>query len=357
MKFVRITNIRSHGSIIFIDGTHNGTLFHYVITKEHTLNFESLKKEIFKGGVIEILELKKIILKNKNTIESITSGKVVTNPYFFPKNYPQTIEDKALKYQFSTLEYTTNLNSFNTLNNRFKLLKKIRTFFENEGALEVDIPVLEPSFGGALAKPFVTTSNYNKKNYYLRVAHEFPLKRLIIAGFPQVFHLGPAFRNEDLGKRHAFEFMELEYYTTSKTFKEVKKLVEKLFCDCYYFINKTYQYKGFDLREDWPSYNPWEIGASPVYHVDNAEANPLAKENKQFESYIDGVEFTNSYQEQNDSEALKKKANLNILDDSFVKDLSLGMAPTVGLGVGIDRMIMFILHKEFIRDVQVFPKI
>ena len=70
------------------------------------------------------------------------------------------------------------------------MIKDLRNFFELTGAVQIDIPVLEENYGGARAHPFKTFANYNEKDYFLRVSSEFPCKRLIMAGFNEIFFLG-----------------------------------------------------------------------------------------------------------------------------------------------------------------------
>lgn len=157
-----------------------------------------------------------------------------------------------------------------------------------------------------------------------------------------------------------------------------KKIVEKLYCELYYCQNYTYSKHDFDLRNSWPVYNKEDVDKlliehnvktidelvdskvlGPFFHMEGCEENPLAIAPYIFDSYVDyDMELTSSYQEQNDAEELGKKSKLaQILDAEFLKDLSYGMHHTIGLGIGLDRLVKSILDKKSLRDVQVFPHI
>lgn len=112
---------------------------------------------------------------------------------------------------------------------RSKIVKTLRDFFEKNGFLEVETPMLHPIPGGALAKPFVTHHNTLDVDLYLRVAPELYLKRLLVGGLERVFEIGKSFRNEGIDVTHNPEFTMLESYAAYWSEEEMMKSVESLF--------------------------------------------------------------------------------------------------------------------------------
>src|SRR5437763_2086323 len=95
---------------------------------------------------------------------------------------------------------------------RARTIAAIRRFLDDEGFVEVETPVLQPLYGGALARPFVTHHNVLERDLYLRIATELYLKRLIVGGLERVYELGKDFRNEGVSHKHNPEFTMLEWY-------------------------------------------------------------------------------------------------------------------------------------------------
>jgi lysyl-tRNA synthetase class 2 len=105
-----------------------------------------------------------------------------------------------------------NDESMNTFILRSKIVTTLRKFMEQEGFIEMETPVLQPIMGGAAARPFITKHNVLDRNFYLRVATELHLKRLIVGGFEKVFEIGRIFRNEGMDTTHNPEFTTMEAY-------------------------------------------------------------------------------------------------------------------------------------------------
>ena len=104
----------------------------------------------------------------------------------------------------------------------------MRRFLDERGFLEVETPVLQPSAGGALAKPFVTHHNALDQDFFLRIALELHLKRLIVGGFDKVYEIGRIFRNEGIDASHSPEFTMLESYEAYADYNDVMKMVEEM---------------------------------------------------------------------------------------------------------------------------------
>ena len=113
--------------------------------------------------------------------------------------------------------------------NRSKIINEIRLFLNNLDYLEVETPVLQPIYGGALAKPFITHHNSLDRQLYLRIADELYLKRLIIGGIEKMYEIGKDFRNEGIDKTHNPEFTMLEFYQAYADVYDMADIVEKMF--------------------------------------------------------------------------------------------------------------------------------
>lgn len=150
-----------------------------------------------------------------------------------PEKY-HGLSDVEARYRQRYLDLIMNEDSREVLRNRSQIIKTIRRYMEEEiGATEVETPLLHPILGGASAKPFITHHNTLDTDFYLRVAPELYLKRLIVGGFADdVFEIGRNFRNEGISPRHNPEFTMIEGYHTYKDYKDMMDLVEGLVQAC-----------------------------------------------------------------------------------------------------------------------------
>jgi lysyl-tRNA synthetase class 2 len=138
---------------------------------------------------------------------------------------------------------------------RALLLRAIRQFLDERGFLEVETPILQPVYGGALARPFITHHNALDMDLYLRIAPELYLKRLLVGGFERVYEIGRNFRNEGIDARHNPEFTMLEAYQAYADYHDIMRLVEELIA----FVAQsvlgtttiTYQGHTIDLTPPW----------------------------------------------------------------------------------------------------------
>ncbi len=111
---------------------------------------------------------------------------------------------------------------------RARIIQAIRRFLDERGFLEVETPVLQPLYGGASARPFVTHHNTLDMPLYLRIADELYLKRLIVGGLERVYEIGKDFRNEGMDRFHNPEFTMLEFYAAYMDYREVMGLTEEM---------------------------------------------------------------------------------------------------------------------------------
>ncbi len=138
------------------------------------------------------------------------------------------LSDVDTRYRQRYLDLIANTEVKETFQVRSRIITAIRQFLNQRGFLEVETPVLQPSAGGALALPFITHHHALDQDFYLRIATELHLKRLIIGGFDKVYELGRIFRNEGISTKHNPEFTMLESYEAYADYNDVMKMLEEM---------------------------------------------------------------------------------------------------------------------------------
>ncbi|MDA3615762.1 lysine--tRNA ligase [Polluticaenibacter yanchengensis] len=139
------------------------------------------------------------------------------------------VSDPEFKYRQRYADLIVNPSIKETFIKRTKLVNTIRDFLNGQGAIEVDTPVLQSIPGGAAARPFITHHNALDVPFYLRIANELYLKRLVVGGFDWVYEFSRNFRNEGMDRTHNPEFTVLEWYTAYKDYFWMMEVTEQLF--------------------------------------------------------------------------------------------------------------------------------
>ena len=167
-----------------------------------------------------------------------------------------TLSDPETRYRQRYADLVVNPEVRETFRMRAALTRALRQFLDEHDFLEVETPVLQPVYGGAAARPFVTHHNQLKQELYLRISFELYLKRLIVGGFERVYEIGRDFRNEGVDRKHNPEFTMLEFYMAYADYQRVMDFTEEMLR----FAAKqvlggtkfTYQGSAIDLGVDWP---------------------------------------------------------------------------------------------------------
>ena len=136
--------------------------------------------------------------------------------------------DVEKRYRQRHLDLISNEETRNMFISRSKIITAIRNSLDSRGFVEVETPVLQPEAGGAAATPFTTHYQALDSDFYLRIALELHLKRLIVGGFDKVYEIGRAFRNEGISVRHNPEFTLLECYQAYSDYTDMMRLVEEM---------------------------------------------------------------------------------------------------------------------------------
>ena len=137
--------------------------------------------------------------------------------------------DKELRYRQRYVDLVVNPQVKDVFIKRSKIVSSIRNYLDEKGYLEVETPVLQPLYGGAAARPFVTHHNALDIDLFFRIADELYLKRLVVGGFDGVYEISKDFRNEGMDRSHNPEFTMLELYVAYKDYDWMMNLVEQLF--------------------------------------------------------------------------------------------------------------------------------
>ena len=139
-----------------------------------------------------------------------------------------SFDDPELRYRQRYVDLIVNADVKETFVKRSKVFKSMREYFDKDGFMEVETPILQPIPGGASARPFITHHNTLDVDLYLRIATELYLKRLVVGGFEGVYEIGKNFRNEGMDKSHNPEFTCMELYVQYKDYKWMMDYTERL---------------------------------------------------------------------------------------------------------------------------------
>ncbi|MDR0766218.1 MAG: lysine--tRNA ligase [Odoribacteraceae bacterium] len=337
--------------------------------------------------------------------------------------------DPGQRYRQRYLDLIVNPRVKEVFVKRGRAINAIREFLAGAGCVEMDTPVLQAIPGGASARPFITHHNALDIPFYLRIANELYLKRLIVGGFDGVFEFSRNFRNEGMDRTHNPEFTVMEVYVAYKDYFWMMDCTERMVEAAALAVNGTTiapfgdnvidfkppyrrvrmvdairEHAGIDITgKDEKELRAFCLSAGiqadekmgkgklidaifgakcehhyiqPTFiHDYPVEMSPLTKMHRsepgmteRFELMVNGKELANAYSELNDPidqlERFKEQMALSergddeamCIDHDFVRALEHGMPPTSGMGIGIDRLCMFLTNSPSIQDVLLFPQ-
>ncbi len=165
-----------------------------------------------------------------------------------PPDKHHGLTDVETRLRFRELDLLANPESRELFIARARVISEVRRFLDADGFIEVETPVLQPLYGGASARPFVTHHNALDRHFYLRIATELYLKRLIVGGLERVYELGKNFRNEGVDTTHNPEFTMIEWYEAYADYSDVAQRCERLV----HSVARALDYSGpFDFSPPW----------------------------------------------------------------------------------------------------------
>jgi lysyl-tRNA synthetase class 2 len=284
---------------------------------------------------------------------------------------------------------------------RARIITSLRRQLEERNFVEVETPMMQPLYGGATARPFVTHHNTLDMDLYLRIAPELYLKRLIVGGLERVYEINRNFRNEGVSTQHNPEFTMLEFYQAYTDYQGLMDLTCALLkqtaldatgstvvewqghtldfgnirrVSMQEAVGASVPLRGHELVEAFErNVEPTLIEPTIIYDYP-VEVSPLSKLKasdpafvERFEIYAAGMEIGNAYTELNDPQEQRRRFESQLelkaagdeeahqMDEDYIRALSYGMPPTGGEGIGIDRLTMILTNSKSIRDVILFP--
>jgi len=209
---------------------------------------------VFKTRTGEISVHAKIMMLLSKSIRPIPIAKEIVDEDGNKKIFDQ-FADKELRYRQRYVDLIVNPNVKEVFKKRSKIITSFRKFLDNKNFTEVETPVLQPLYGGAAARPFVTHHNTLDMKLYLRIADELYLKRLIVGGFDRVYEISKDFRNEGIDKTHNPEFTMLELYVAYKDYQWMMTFVEEMINDVCINVFGTTQFEIEGNKIDFKA--PW----------------------------------------------------------------------------------------------------
>ena len=263
------------------------------------------------------------------------------------------LSDQEIKYRKRYLDLICNKDSWNTFNDRFKIIKAIRNFFDNAGFIEVETPMMQKIPGGATARPFITHHNTLDIDLYMRIAPELYLKRLIVGGFEKIYEINRNFRNEGVSSKHNPEFTMIEFYQTYCNYLDMMDATEELLK---YVVNEVkgksiINYQGQDLDFGKP-FKRLTLKNSILEHekslksddIDDIDklTNLCNKENIDISKYssIGEIQFA----------LFEKIVESNLLEPTFITEYPIEVSPLARVNnensLIADRFEFFIMGKE-----------
>jgi len=415
----RVMSLRKMGALNFLNLKDESNNIQVVLKKDEINEdkFNVFKKYIDIGDFIQVSG---IAFETKTKEPSIFLNDFVIlsksiNP--LPSEF-YGLSDEEEKIRKRYLDLIMNSDVKKNFDMRFKIIKLIRDFLAEKSFIEVETPIIQPQYGGALAKPFKTHLNALDMDAYLRIAPELYLKRLLVGGYERIFEMGKCFRNEGIDREHNPEFTMLELYQAYASKEDLMILLEELvkyLCE-HLNIDLNFQYpfpritfnefiknkSGLDFDNDniskfidFLKSKNIEVEENvskgkladeiiklyrselkdPIFLINHPlEISPLAKEYSEdstkasrFHLLINGMEISNGFSELNDPVEQRKRleqqqkeltqgdSEAHPLDENFIEAIEYGMPQAAGLGIGIARIVSVFTKTSSIKDVLPFP--
>ena len=418
----RLAARRGQGKMAFLD----------LVDRSGRIQLQARVDELGSGGMAALLDLDlgdllgvdgvAIRTRRGELSLRVTAFALLAKTLRPPPDKHHGLSDVETRFRHREADLIANEEVRETFVTRARVISAIRRHLDEQGFIEVETPILQPLYGGASARPFITHHNALGRDLYLRIATELYLKRLIVGGLERVYEIGKNFRNEGLSPKHNPEFTVIEWYEAYADYLDVAARFE----DLIRFVTREVGYSGeYDFQSPWrretlsgaildrtgidirvasdrdalaaamtarglqvPEQDSWPqlVDELVSKHVEPALVqptllldfplglSPLAKRHRsepglveRFEAFVGGMEIANAFTELNDPDdqrarfeaqralAIAGDAEAQPYDEAFIEALELGMPPTGGIGIGIDRLVMLLTGQRTIREVVLFP--
>jgi lysyl-tRNA synthetase class 2 len=224
----RIRGWREHGSIIFADLEDGSGRVQVVFKKENLGEKEWEVIELLDMG--DFLGVEGPLFKTRAgelSIEVVGFKLLTKSVRPLPSKW-HGLKNVEERYRKRYLDLLMNPEVKEVFEKRVRILSLLREYLDKHGFVEVETPILQPQYGGASARPFVTHLNALDTDFYLRISDELYLKRLIVGGFEKVYEVSKDFRNEGIDRQHSPEFTQIEFYWAYADYEELMRFTEEM---------------------------------------------------------------------------------------------------------------------------------
>lgn len=426
----RIMSIRAHGKVVFLDLLDSTANIQVMVRKTEVpeSDFEWLKTLVDRGDYLGVVGTVTTTKTEEVTILATEFTLLSKALRPIPTAW-NAADNKETRFRKRYVDMLINPDTKRILDARWLIEKEMRRFLQDKYEfIEVETPILQPLYGGTNATPFTTHMNALDCDFYLRIAPELYLKRLIVGGYDRVFEIARNFRNEGIDQTHQPEFTMIEWYETYADYHRMMNVAEELVKHLVFKLYGNYDItvgeETIDIGGSWPrvrmdealkkhanidfeSLSDTQVSEllaqhhiklkseysrgkalfelfdtlvtpkliAPIWIVDYPrDISPLAKQHRtnsqfaeRFEAYIGGKELADGWSEIVDPIDQRniwenEQANMrhgdteaHPLDEDFLEAMEHGMPPLGGIGMGIDRLVMFLTNTWSIKEVIAFP--
>lgn len=426
----RIMSIRAHGKVVFLDLQDSTTNIQVMVreTEVDQAAFAWLKTLVDRGDYLGVTGT--VITTKTGEITILASNFQLLSKALRPiPTAFNAADNKEVRFRKRYVDMLINPETKRILDARWLIEKEVRRFLQDQhDFVEVETPILQPLYGGTNATPFTTHMDALDSDFYLRIAPELYLKRLIVGGYDRVFEIARNFRNEGIDQTHQPEFTMIEWYETYADYTRMMDVAEALVKHLAYKLYGKHEItvgnETIDIGGQWPRIRMDEALKehaaiefdtlsdedvvsllskhhiqlksqftrgkalfelfdalvtphliAPIWIIDYPrDISPLAKQHRtqpqfaeRFEAYIGGKELADGWSEivdAVDQRAIWENEQANMrhgdteahpLDEDFLESMEHGMPPLGGIGMGIDRLVMFLTNTWSIKEVIAFP--
>jgi len=336
----RIMAIRKMGKASFMD-LRDGTAKIQLLFQ--TANYNEADLELFKDlDIGDIIGVEGALLRTRTGEPTISVARFTLLSKSLrplPEKW-HGLSDTEIRYRQRYIDLIANVEVKEVFRTRSRIIAAVRRFLDQRGFIEVETPVLQPAAGGALAAPFITHHNALDQDFFLRIALELHLKRLIVGGFDKVYEIGRIFRNEGIDTEHNPEFTMMESYEAYADYTDVMEMVEQMVysvsrevsgtAEIKYgenTINLTPPWRRITLRDAIKEHSGIDFVKYPTADGLREKMRSLVKDvdpNKNWAKLVD--------------ELLKTFVRPKLIQPTFIYDYPVSMSPLAKNKTGEDRV-------------------
>ncbi len=401
----RIVGYRNQGGVFFVDVRDESGTIQGVGTKKNLADFNTLRDTTDIGDFANMTGVPFTTKKGEKSLRLSSFACIAKSLRPLPSQW-HGFNDVEERFRKRYLDLNLNPDVKGKLLVRSRMIAAWRNILVSDGFMEVETPILQALPGGATARPFITHHNALDVDFYLRIAPELYLKRLLVGGFEKIFEIGRNFRNEGIDRDHNPEFTMMELYWAYQDYRGLMKAVQQWLLAVLDSLNISavpYGDQKISFQGEWPvmtyqdaiqKYAGKDVTKLAVEEIDElfkksvrpnliqpvfivrhpTSISPLAKActdnpffSERFQLVVAGTELINGFSELNDPVEQRARmteqekrfragdAEASRFDADFIEALEYGMPPAAGLGIGMDRLAALLTGSHAIKEVIMFP--